>query len=182
MKKKELIKALDTIISNIAKNSKPQVEPRKDDEYKNIIDPHHIINRNHYLFRWSLNNIMFLTRTQHIEQERGLDIDYRTEEQKNFFKRNNNKSLKEFLRVSGLTENEFLELKFYEFTGKQVKIEIEDTNIVKPRVIKTKTKKHQSILKLQSEFRKAAFKKAKEYRKSFFNKQLLDKNKQLVII
>jgi len=182
MKKKELINILDNIISKIAKQNKPQIEPQPNDIFKNLVEGHHIINRNHYLFRWDLKNIMFLTKTQHAEQERGLDIDYRTIEQVLFFEENKNKSLKDYLRLQGITENEFLELKFYEFTGKQVKIEIENTNIVKPRVIKTKTKKHQAILKLQSEFRKKAFKKAKEYKKSFINQQLLDKNKHLVII
>jgi hypothetical protein len=164
VKKKELIKQLDIIISKFAKQSKPQVEPKEDDECKNIIDPHHIINRNHYLFRWDLRNIMFLTRTQHAEQERGLDIDYRTKEQKNFFNRNHNKSLKEYLKISGLTENEFLELKYYELTGNQIKIDVEDTQTVKLRELKPKTNKHKQILKLQSELRKKAYKRMKELR------------------
>jgi hypothetical protein len=175
MNKKELIRELDSIISDIAKCHKPQVEPKPDDEYKNIIDPHHIINRNHYLFRWDLRNIMFLARTQHIEQENmkdaeGNHIDYRTMQQALFFAENNNKSFKKHLQEQGITENEFLENEYFRLTHRRIRIDRENSQEIKLRTLKTKSKKHQQTLELQRDLRKKAYRRLKEWQ----NKKKLD--------
>ena len=99
-------KELDILIQKISAKQKSQIS--KTD--KNIIG-HHLIHRGNELFRWDLDNIMFITVQEHtnIHSIPNYEIQHLTEKQKEFKELNRNKSLKDYLLKHGLIKKEFMQ-------------------------------------------------------------------------
>lgn len=90
---------------------------------------HHIIHRNNYLFRWDIENIMPLTFEEHYKIHTDW-IDYNNLKQAQFYIENNNKSLKGYLLEKGITLDEFIEEKLFDFTKKRYKVVSNDNKPV----------------------------------------------------
>ncbi len=105
-------KDLDILIQQIASMKLSQVSKQK-----NCIG-HHIIHRANKLFRWDLDNIVFLTEYEHrlVHAVAGYEDDILTLEQKIYKEKNNNRSFKQYLLLAGITEQDFLEAKYKQLT------------------------------------------------------------------
>jgi len=162
---------------------------------------HHIVRRHNKLFRWDLENIMFVTLQEHqlIHTISGYEDDNLSLQQKIFKELNNNLNIKDYLIKNCTTEEEFLQNKYEELikllpnkyeqyllnreingiatfhTKMKEQKELDKLNTIKLRNLKTKTRRHKKILELKSSLRKKAYKRLKEWK----NNKKLDLNNSL---
>lgn len=101
---------LDSLIQKIASQKRSQISLRP-----NCVG-HHLLRRVNKLYRWDLGNILFCTVDEHrlIHAKPEYEKSILSKKQKDFLRLHREDSYQEYLVNNGLSEEEFLQIKFNE--------------------------------------------------------------------